>query len=259
MILFSISIHLNLIKSEKEGLKTIGDDNGIIQNEGYEEDSPLPFASLITPFVYEDNVTTVNEAYSDTKNCPWGFVHQGIDFFTFNNSPFQAVADCVLTEKIKFYNSGNGQWQVNLRLEYSSDVWFGMAFEPGSANESHGDQQLTMISHSEGTQLKKGDIIGTLLTVRDGAHVDWGVRIYDINVCPAPYFTPEAYQSVLNTIQKNNPSWEMCYCNCSPIFLTKTNTITIADTITVVKSSWSLIFLPILAVICILMQRKRKK
>ncbi|MFX1534466.1 MAG: hypothetical protein ACFFDI_09625 [Promethearchaeota archaeon] len=256
LLLFSIS----LIKTENDNnVKKIGDDKGTnsdIRNEGFEEKSPLPPASIITPFVYEDNVTNVNEAYSDTENCPWKFVHQGIDFFTFNNSPFQAVADCNLTEKIKFYNTRNGQWQVNLWLEYNSDVCFSYAFEPDSANESHGDQQLAMIPHIEGTLLKKGDLLGNLLVVRDGAHVDWSIFIYGINVCPAPYFTPEAYQSVLNTIKQTNATWEMCYCNCNqmPVFIT--NTIT--DTITVVKSPWSLIFLPTLVLISIIIKRKRR-
>ncbi|MFX0063466.1 MAG: hypothetical protein ACFFC7_14915 [Candidatus Hermodarchaeota archaeon] len=255
LLLFSIS----LVKTENDNVKKIGDDKGTnsdIRNEGFEEESPLPPASIITPFVYEDNVTTVNEAYSDTENCPWKFVHQGIDFFTFNNSPFQAVADCKLTEKVKLYNTGNGEWQVNVRLEYNSDVWFSYAFEPDSANELHGDQQLAMIPHAEGIQLKKGDLLGNLLSVNDGAHVDWSIFIYDTNVCPAPFFTPEAYQSVLNTIKQTNATWEMCYCNCNqmPVFII--NTIT--DTITVVKSPWSLIFLPTLVLISMIIRRKRR-
>ncbi|MFX1535447.1 MAG: hypothetical protein ACFFDI_14575 [Promethearchaeota archaeon] len=250
-------------------LFSIRNDSGTtsnIRNERYKEDSPLPFASIITPYTYEENVTACG-AYSDTEDCPWEFIHQGFDIMTFNNTPFQAVADCNLTEKDKFYNTGNGKWQANLRLDYNSDVWFRYAFEPFSANESHIDQQLAMIPHTEGTQLKQGDVIGTLLTVGAGAHVCWSIQIYDISVCPAPYFTPEAYQSVLNLIKEGNPSWEMCYCNCSPIFLIKTNTvtnnITITNTITntittVVRSSWPLIVLPTLVIISILILRKRR-
>ncbi|MFX1256207.1 MAG: hypothetical protein ACFFCZ_31660 [Promethearchaeota archaeon] len=258
-LLFSINIYSSLIQPENDDIRVIENVSNI-RNEGYKQDSPLPLVSISAPFVYEENVTTVNEAYSDTEDCPWGFAHQAIDFFTFNNSPFQAVADCTLTDKAKFYNSGNGKWQVGLRLDYNSDVFFGYAFEPDSANESHGDQQLAMIPHTEGTQLKKGDLLGNLLAVRDGAHVDWAIFIYETRVCPAPYFTPEAYQSVLNVIKKTHPSWEMCYCNCNqtPVFITKTNTInnTITETITVVKSSWPFIVLPTLVVVSIFIKRK---
>ncbi|MFX0066019.1 MAG: hypothetical protein ACFFC7_27955 [Candidatus Hermodarchaeota archaeon] len=233
-----------------------------------EDDNPLPLSSLLTPFVYEDNVTGIGP-YSSSENCPWGKGHLGLDIFPVNNSPFQAVADCEF-HMDKFYNTINGMWQINMRLTYNSSVWFGYAFEMWSSNESDADRQLELIPHTEGTLLSKGDLLGNLLTVGESAHVDWAMRIHDVSVCPAPYFTPEAYQSVMSVIHKVNPTWEMCYCDCDYyyFFFTETRTTTEIETHTItetlihteiLRTPWPLIFLPTLALISILRKRKGRR
>jgi hypothetical protein len=183
----------------------------IILNSGPEEDRLLPKSSLITPYVYEANITQVGP-YSSTPDCPWGFIHGGLDFFAGNNSPFQAVTNCTLSFVDKFFNSGNGLWQVNLLLEYNSSVSFGYAFEPFSPNESDADQQLAMITQPEGATLSQGDILGSLLALGPSAHVDWYIKFKDNFICPESYFTPAANQSIMNGIWNFNASWPMCFC-----------------------------------------------
>lgn len=45
----------------------------------------------------------------------------------------------------------------------------------------------------------------------DTAHLHVSLLKNGSQICPEPYFTPEAQAAVLALIHKTNPSWNMCY------------------------------------------------
>ncbi len=173
------------------------------------ENKPLPYSSLITPYVYEDNITFAGP-FALSASCPGGHIHGGLDFLAYNDSPFRAVIGCELVGKEKFFNPGNGYWQVNLQLKYNRSLSFNYAFEPFSPNESDADQQLAMIIAPLGASLNQGDIIGSLLALDPSAHVHWHINFGDDFLCPEPYFTPAANLSIMTKIWNFNTSWSMC-------------------------------------------------
>lgn len=166
--------------------------------------------SIIAPYYSNAHIASVNEAYSETDSCPWGFVHGGIDFFPDSNfRPFCAIASGVVDTVILVFGGTN--WQVNMAITYNETYSYCYAFEPFSPNQSDGETQLANIKVTSKQTVNQGDTIGKLLVTANGSHVHFGFSKGGIPTCPEEYFTPQARDSVLFVIHKNYPLWNMCY------------------------------------------------
>jgi len=166
--------------------------------------------SMITPYKYSSDMACIYEAFSSSASCPWGFEHDGIDFFaTGNLKPFQAVCSGVVTS-VELWNPGL-HWQVSVNIRFNSIYWVSYAFEPSTNVQSDGETQLDNILVSEGQTVSQGDIIGYLYTVDEYAHVHFGLYKKGYAICPEPYFTPEARDSILSLIHVAWPGANMCY------------------------------------------------
>jgi hypothetical protein len=168
---------------------------------------------MITPYVNETDMSRAGP-FSSSDNCPWGYEHRGFDFFTTGDlKPFQAVCSGVVDMVELFLSPGNSYWQVNVNMRYDSIYSVHYAFEPCGNNQSDGQMQLDNILVSEGQAVSQGDIIGYLYSTPDpqNAHVDWGFYENGVAICPEPYFIPEARDSMLRVVHKEQPGWDMCY------------------------------------------------
>lgn len=167
--------------------------------------------TIITPYVNEIDMTRL-DPFSFSNDSPWGRAHDGIDFHaTGNLKPFQAVCSGVV-DKVELWQNDTSNWQVNVRIICNSTYSVEYGFEPMTAVQADGETQLTNISVSEGQTVSHGDIIGYLYTAHEeDAHVHFGLHKNWVAICPEPYFTPEARDSILNLIHKDNPDWNMCY------------------------------------------------
>ena len=179
-------------------------------------DGPGAPISMLTPYVDEADMVSINEAYSETAACPWGFVHQGVDFFPALNSlhEFQAVANGVVEDIALWENAGNGFWQVNVRIRYNNSFVVEYAFEPMSSAQADGQTQLANILVAEQQSVIAGQLIGRLHAVSNGAHVHFSLLENGQFICPEPYFTPAARISIMTILQNTfpaEPNLQMCY------------------------------------------------
>jgi hypothetical protein len=176
--------------------------------------------SLITPYVNETDMSWAGP-FSSSDNCPWGFEHRGFDFFTTGDlKPFQAACSGVV-DMVDLLGNPGSYWQVNVNIRFNSIYSVHYAFEPVATNQSDGQIQLDNILVSVGQTVSQGDIIGYLYIVdAQYAHVDWALYKNGVAICPEPYFTPEARDSILRVIRKESPGWwegkenadwDMCY------------------------------------------------
>lgn len=126
--------------------------------------SPSEPISMLTPYVNEADIVSINEAYSETATCPWGFVHQGIDFFPQLGSlhDFQTVSSGVVDDVNLWLNPGNNFWQVNVRIQYNNTISVEYAFEPMSSLQADGQTQLANILVAAGDTVSSGQLIGRL-------------------------------------------------------------------------------------------------
>ncbi len=189
-------------------------------------------APLVTPYVNESDVASINEAFSaEGSTSPWGFAHGGIDFFPNGNlRPFRAACSGVVDLVQLLQNNVTSNRQVNLRIVcnpyvsntggYFPPLAVEYVFEPMSAVQADGQAQLDNIVVANGQAVSQGDVVGSLLAIGVGAHVHFGTiplgsmlasGVPSIQTCPEPHFAAEAKTSILNLLHVVWPGASMCY------------------------------------------------
>jgi murein DD-endopeptidase MepM/ murein hydrolase activator NlpD len=172
--------------------------------------------SMVAPYVNEADIVSINEAYSETATAPWGFAHQGIDFFPPVGSlhDFQAVSSGVVQDVNLWLNTVNNIWQVNISIKYNDTFSVEYGFESMSSVQADGQTQLANILVAAGDAVSSGQLIGRLHAAMNGAHVHFSLTENNQFICPEPYFTPSAQASIMNILQNSFPSepnLQMCY------------------------------------------------
>lgn len=206
MFILFISI-LDCSSGEKNpvGEKHISDDKEIVVPD---TTSPM----LLTPYKNQSEMASINEAYSENPNCPWKFKHQGIDFFPKQDmATFQAVTGGEITYAERFYNEVSKKWQVNVELRINAMYVAHYAFEPAVSTTSEADTQMANIFVKKGDRVSPGQDLGRLLVRGEGAHVDFSFFKNNIPVCPEPYFTQQARDSILVILHRHYPEASLCY------------------------------------------------
>lgn len=167
---------------------------------------------MMTPYQHQSEMDVINEAYSETTACPWGFVHKGIDFFPAGDlATFRAASSGTIDRLERYHNPVSGTWQVNLDLKINSMYRLGYAFEPFSALEAHADTQMANMSVSVGQAVSQGQALGRLLARGGGAHVHFGLYRNNTDICPESFFTAEARDSILSILHRTFPGAALCY------------------------------------------------
>ncbi len=195
---------------------------------------------MVTPFVSESDMASVKEGFSSAgSSSPWGFVHDGIDFFPKGNlKPFRATCSGVVDSVQLQQNSVTSNWQVNLLIvcnPYVPDPNTGgyfpplaveTIFEPRSTVQTDGQTQLNNIPVAKGQAVTQGDVIGYLHAAGEGAHVHFGTipfgsmladGIPSVPSCPEPQFAAAARTSILNLLHVAWPGAGMCYFSAPQI------------------------------------------
>jgi hypothetical protein len=191
--------------------------------------TPVP---LVTPYVNESDMASINEAFSaDGSTSPWGFVHDGLDFFPKASlKQFRSACSGTVDLMQLIQNNTTSNWQVNLKIVcnpyvsntggYFQSMAIEYVFEPMSTVQSNGQMQLANIVVANGQAIAQGDVVGSLLTVGAGAHVHFStipfgsmlaLGVPRIPSCPEPHFSSEAKNSSLNLLHVVWPSAGLCY------------------------------------------------
>jgi hypothetical protein len=164
--------------------------------------------TMITPYVSSSDIRSIWLFDSNS--------HRGIDFQPSGNLiPFRAVSSGVIENIELMQLESSSNWQVEVEIKYNSTYTAFYAFEPMTAVQADGEIQLANISVSVGQDVSQNDIIGYLYSAGEGAHVHFGLFKYipnggDPTICPEPYFTPEARDSLLNLIHREYPDANIC-------------------------------------------------
>ena len=184
--------------------------NRIYFNAGERYDSTnLNFMDVI--YENRSDIYAFNEGYSETAACPWGFVHNGIDYFLVNNSRVLAAAPGrVITSSWREYDSEN-RYHIGINIQFNRTVFVNYNFEPWTQNETDKDKQILMLRVQEGDWVEQGQEIARFLYVNEGAHIHFDVTEKGERSCPRKYFSQEGYDELIAMIKSFNPDWELCY------------------------------------------------
>jgi hypothetical protein len=168
---------------------------------------------MITPYKNSADMQSIH-AFSSSASAPWGFEHTGIDCWPNGNlKPFQAVCSGVVDRLELYYAETISEWHVNVGIKYNDTYTVLYLFEPGPlSTRSDAETQLANIRVSLGQHVSQGDIIGNFYTTGgDWAIVHFGLTEDGVWICPEPYFTSEARDSILSLLHVLYPGANMCY------------------------------------------------
>jgi hypothetical protein len=187
---------------------TVEEDSPVVEVTGSDNDE----ITLVTPYLNESGMAPIKQAFSSNTSAPWGFVHLGVDFTPKEDlEPFLAVCSGTVDLVELWQLEATSNWQVSVRLLCNATYSVIYAFEPMTSNQADGETQLQNIIVSEGQSVSQGEIIGYLAVIGDGSHVDFGFLENWERVCPEPYFSPEAHESILSLVHMAWPGASMCY------------------------------------------------
>ncbi|MCK4972087.1 MAG: M23 family metallopeptidase [Candidatus Heimdallarchaeota archaeon] len=186
-------------------------DNLFFDNNDLYEDVELDYMNV----VYENQsyIYAFNEGYSSSINCPWGFIHEGIDYFLITNSKVIAAAPGQV-ENIEWRDNGEGtenRFYARIWIRFNKDIQIGYNFEPWTQYEEDKNQQLSMFSVQVGDWVEIGQEIARFLYVEEGAHIHFDVIENNERSCIEKYFSEEGYDEIMEMIHSFHPTWELCY------------------------------------------------
>lgn len=197
------------------GILNLLNENGIPFNNF---DPGIRYESSILNYmdvIYEnqsDNLA-VNEAFSNTESSPWGFAHDGFDFFLKNNSAVLAAAPGQIVE-ISYTDNGEGydnRYWVTIKIRFNASLDIGYNFESWTTNAEDWESQKSMISVQEGDWVEIGQVIGYFLNAGGGGHIHFDVYEGNEKPCLTKYFSSEGYSEIMSLIHSYHPDWDLCY------------------------------------------------
>jgi hypothetical protein len=191
--------------------------NGFETGDCWDWSTSVQQVVTATPYVDSADIDQVSRVFCQSGNCPWDpptQPHDGIDFAPVADLiPFQSGFAGVVIGIDPYFNPGNGNWQVNLMIEYQHERSYriGYAFEPMSPSPTVRDQQLAAIDVQVGQQVAAGDLLGRLVAAEPGAHVHWGFFVGWWQVCPERYLSDSVRTDLLDLIRQDHPTWDICH------------------------------------------------
>ncbi len=184
-------------------------EDGLFDNEGRYDSTNLNYMGVI--YTNRSDILNWNGGYSESTSCPWGAVHNGLDFAFKNRSMVQAAAPG-LVEEISWTDTGPADniYMIHVSIRFNETIQIGYVFEPWTTNSSVVDRQIAMLDIEVGDWVAKGDTLGEFLQVGGGAHIHFAV--YDGEAtCPRPFFSDDSYTEIMELVHTYQPGWNLCY------------------------------------------------
>ena len=162
--------------------------------------------SLVTPYASESDMREINDFFNaQYRDKPWGRIHDGLDVDPDGNLKAYQSACAGRVKKIYTFDD-----QVMVMIDCDSTYTIGYNFESQAPNT--GQDQLDNISVTLGGTVTQGEIIGYLYSAEnpEKAHVHFTLYKNAIPICPEPYFTQAARDSIMNLIAVAHQDVIMC-------------------------------------------------
>ena len=177
----------------------------------YDETTPLNYVN--TTFSSKSQIYTVINAYSNTSDCPWGYVHQRFDFFfTFNQRFYSAAPGVVDAIYVIDRGSGLNRYAINVTIKFNSEIQCEYILELYTDNLTNIMNQLSKIYITEGEWIMLGWAIGDFQQVSAASYIHFAIRENGEYLPLDKYFSSSAYNLMMNLIHDYQAGWNyLCY------------------------------------------------
>ena len=177
-------------------------------NEGRYDSTLLNNMGVI--YSNRSDILAWNNGYSETDVCPWGAIHNGLDYMFYNNSPVIAAGPGFV-EEINIRSLENTTiYGIGVKVRFNETILIEYGFE-GEGNETLRDQQLAMLEVQVGDWVVKGEQIGRFLTPVPTDHVHFTVYKNYVGFCPRLVMGEDDYNEIMILVHSFHSTWELCY------------------------------------------------
>ena len=179
-------------------------------NEGRYDSTVLNNMGVI--YANQSDILAWNNGYSETDVCPWGAMHNGLDYMFYNNSPVISAAPGLVEDIEIGYLPDSTIYVVGVAIRFNSTLTHQYAFEGNATTPALRDQQVAMLDIEIGDWVVKGEQIGRFLTPVELDHVHFAVYIGDA-ICPGLVMGQDDYNEIMSLIEFFHPGegWQLCY------------------------------------------------
>ena len=180
-------------------------------NEGRYNSTLLDNMGVI--YSNQSDIAFWNNGYSETNNCPWGGIHNGLDYFYYNNSVVIAAAPGKVQEIEVGYLPPpyDNIYVVGVQIKFNDSITTAYAFEGDSNNSVVRSQQELMLDVEAGDWVAKGEQIGRFLRPTEYAHIHFSVYHNDQGICPRLVMGETDYNEIMSLVLAFHSDWELCY------------------------------------------------
>jgi len=205
LLIFSIIIVLGL-----SGVIYFLYNGGFFFNPGDRyEWSKLDYMDII--YENRSDIRTCPLGYSETEDCPWDFIHNGLDFAFRNETNVIAAAPGQVQEIEKHDYEGPNKYHVRIWIRFNRQIRLGYNFEPWTDKESEREKQIEMFQVEIGDWVYQGQVIAKFLECNEYAHIHFDVIENHNRYCSSKYFSTEGYVEIMELIQSYYPTRQLCY------------------------------------------------
>jgi hypothetical protein len=185
-----------------------GGEDGF-DNGGRYDSTNLDYMGVI--YTNRSDILNWNGGYSESTNCPWGAIHNGLDFAFANGSSVIAAAPGYV-EEILVTDTGpvDNVYMVHVSIRFNESIQVSYVFEPWTTNESVVARVIAGFDIEVGDWVAKGDQIATFLQIGGGAHIHFGIYNGEAT-CPIPFFSEDAYTEIMALVHSFHSDWNLCY------------------------------------------------
>ena len=195
---------------------------GILLQQGFIYLSPFDTEGRYDSSILDDmgviyanrsDIESYNEGYSESDISPWGFIHNGIDYFYSNNSDVIAGAPGLVVgiDLNDWGPEAAHRYTINVEIKFNGTVSFWYGFEPWTNSTLEQAQQVAMFNFEVGTWVAKGDVIANFLSAAGSAHIHFGVVQEGVWRDPVLYLSTSGFDELLGMIHDFHPTWNISY------------------------------------------------
>jgi len=137
----------------------------------------------------QSDIAHWNNGYSETDECPWGAIHNGLDYMFYNNSPVIAAAPGLVEDIEIGYIENTTFYKVGMKVRFNESVILEYSFE-GEGNEILRAQRPSEYDH-----------------------VHFAVYFNNVSICPRLVMAEDDYTEIMELIELFHPGegWQLCY------------------------------------------------
>jgi murein DD-endopeptidase MepM/ murein hydrolase activator NlpD len=164
-------------------------------------------------YTNRSDIHAFNEGYSTSVNCPWGTIHNGIDYFFNLSSPVIAATPGYVfdVQSQDWGSSTDNRYRFAVNIRFNASIVLIYGFEPWTNSTVLRDVAFALLLVKTGDWVVKGQLLGLFTACSASAHVHFGVLSNGNAVCPRLYFGTSDLADLMSLIHLYHSSWNLCY------------------------------------------------